>query len=72
MVESGGLSSSFSMASRRYLPGLTMPEGHQPSDLTNPDDPKEVENAYVEVSHCQNHCCMSSAVAVEDAVQTQA
>lgn len=31
----------------RYLPGLTMPTGHHPSDLHNPDD-KEVENAYIE------------------------
>jgi hypothetical protein len=35
----------------RYLPGLTMPTGHHPSDLHNPDD-KEVENAYVEVRSC--------------------
>lgn len=40
----------------RYLPGLTMRMGHQPSDLTNPDDPKEVENAYVEVGLCDAAC----------------
>jgi hypothetical protein len=39
---------SFTMTAR-YLPGLTMPTGHQPSDLEHPDDPKEVEDAYVEV-----------------------
>lgn len=41
-------SKSFS-GTNRYLPGLTMPTGHHPSDLNNPDDPKEVENAYIEV-----------------------
>jgi hypothetical protein len=40
-------SKSFS-GGNRYLPGLTMPTGHTPSDLINPDD-KDVENAYIEV-----------------------
>eukprot|EP00879_Flechtneria_rotunda_P006477 GHRR01006806.1.p1 GENE.GHRR01006806.1~~GHRR01006806.1.p1 ORF type:complete len:372 (+),score=93.78 GHRR01006806.1:1523-2638(+) len=39
---------SHSMAQQQYLPGLTMPAGHHPSDLTTPDDPKEIENAYIE------------------------
>jgi hypothetical protein len=48
MAHSLQASKSFS-GTNRYLPGLTMPTGHHPSDLNNPDDPKEVENAYIEV-----------------------
>lgn len=38
---------------QQYLPGLTMPAGHH-VDLTNPDDAREVEDAYIEV-------CLTSA-----------